>query len=115
MDTTVAGDVASPLALLGAKCVGAIGGSVISIAYLLPEGRREAATRFLIGLATGLVFGGPAGLLLADHLGFGQALGATETAVMGSAAASLSAWWALGALGRFADGLFRQRRRGGQP
>lgn len=114
MDTAVAGGAATPLMLFGAKCAGAIGGSVISIAYLLPEGRREAALRFGIGLATGLVFGGPAGLLLVDHLRLGAGLGATETAVMGSAAASLSAWWALGVLGRFADGLFRVARREGR-
>lgn len=108
------GEAISPLALFGAKMAGAIGGSLISIAYLLPSGRREAAVRFLTGAVTGLVFGGPAGIALADHVGFGTKLTAAELAVMGSAAASLCAWWALGALHRFADGLFSNRDKGGE-
>ncbi|WP_348519697.1 DUF6107 family protein [Aureimonas sp. ME7] len=102
----MAGDVASPLALFGAKLAGAIGGSVVSIAYLLPSGRREAAARFLTGAVTGLVFGGPAGLALAEHLDLAGRIGAAELALMGSAAVSLCAWWALGAGQRFTDGLF---------
>jgi hypothetical protein len=100
------GEAISPLALFTAKFAGAVGGSVISIAYLLPSGRRDAAVRFLTGAVTGLVFGGPAGMTLADHLGFAEKIGATEVALMGSAAASLCAWWALGVIQRFADGLF---------
>ena len=46
---TMTGDVVSPLALFGAKLAGAVGGSVISVAYLLPNGRREAMARFLTG------------------------------------------------------------------
>ena len=112
---TMGGEAISPLALFGAKMAGAIGGSLISIAYLLPSGRREAAVRFLTGAVTGLVFGGPAGIALADHVGFGTKLTAAELAVMGSAAASLCAWWALGVIQRFADGLFAVagRARGG--
>jgi len=103
---TMTGDVVSPLALLTAKFAGAIGGSVISIAYLLPSGRRDAAVRFLTGAVTGLVFGGPAGVTIAERLGFAAKFGAAEVALMGSAAASLCAWWALGVIQRFADGLF---------
>ena len=77
------------LTLWGAKLAGAAAGSAISVAYLLPKSRREAATRFLIGLVTGVVFGAPAGLMLADRLALGDLLGAEELIVMGSAAASL--------------------------
>ncbi|MCW4113857.1 DUF6107 family protein [Aurantimonas sp. MSK8Z-1] len=97
----------SVLALWGAKLAGAVAGSAISVAYLLPRGRREAALRFLIGLVTGLTFGVPAGLMLAARLGIDKILEPPELAVMGSAAASLCAWWALGVLSRFADQLFR--------
>lgn len=95
------------LTLWGAKLAGAAAGSAISVAYLLPKSRREAATRFLIGLVTGVVFGAPAGLMLADRLALGDLLGAEELIVMGSAAASLCAWWALGVLGRLADSFGR--------
>lgn len=97
----------SGLALWGAKLLGAAAGSAISVAYLLPKGRREAAARILVGLVTGLVFGAPAGLALAEKLGLGGALNPSELALMGSAAASLCAWWALGILSRFAGRLFR--------
>lgn len=104
-------DPISGLALWGAKLAGAAAGSAISVAYLLPKGRREAAVRFLIGIVTGIVFGAPAGLALADRLGFGEALSPVELAMMGSAAASLCAWWALGVLSRFAARLFREPGR----
>ena len=93
-------------ALWGAKFAGAAAGSAISVAYLLPHGRREAAARFMIGIVTGLVFGAPAGLALSDQLRLADKLEPTELAIMGSAAASLCAWWALGALARFAATLF---------
>lgn len=99
----------------GAKLVGAAAGSAISVAYLLPHGRRDAAARFLIGIVTGLVFGVPAGLTLAKHLGIVDALSPGEQAMMGSAAASLCAWWALGVLQRFADALFRVPGRSAPP
>ncbi|MEF2073825.1 DUF6107 family protein [Consotaella aegiceratis] len=97
------------LIMWGAKFAGAVAGSAISVVYLLPHGRREAAVRFVTGLVTGLVFGTPAGLALAEHLGVGRLLSPGEVAMMGSAAASLCAWWALGILSRFADQVFRTR------
>ncbi|WP_185983132.1 DUF6107 family protein [Aureimonas mangrovi] len=100
-------DPISPLALFGVKLTGAVAGSAISVAYLLPSGRREAAVRFLAGAVTGMVFGGPAGLMLAEHFGIGTKLSPGELALIGSASASLCAWGALGVLTRFADGLFR--------
>ena len=79
-----------------AKAGGAAAGSAISLAYVLPAGRREAAIRFGIGVASGLVFGGTAGLKIATELGVEDSLGPYELVLMGSAAASLCAWWALG-------------------
>lgn len=107
-------DPLSGLAFWSAKLAGAVAGSAISVAYLLPRGRREAAARFLIGIVTGLVFGAPAGLSLAAHLGLSEALDPSELVVMGSAAASLCAWWALGALARFCAALFREGAERGE-
>ncbi|MCB8836104.1 DUF6107 family protein [Aurantimonas sp. VKM B-3413] len=99
----------SGLALWLSKIAGATAGAAISVAYLLPRGRREAAIRFLIGLVTGIVFGPPAGLMLAERLKLDGTLDAVDLVLMGSASASLCAWWALGVLSRFAEGLFRPR------
>lgn len=83
-----------------AKLAGAVAGSAISLAYILPSGRREAAIRFAVGVACGLVFGGTAGLKIATELGIAPVIGNGELVLMGSAAASLCAWWALGVLSR---------------
>ena len=64
------------------------------------DDRREAAIRFAVGVACGLVFGGTAGLKIAAELGITGALGPGELMLMGSAAASLCAWWALGLIMR---------------
>ena len=64
---------------------------------MLPDGRREAAVRFAVGVVCGLVFGGTAGLKIAASLASSDDR-AAEIVLMGSAAASLCAWWALGAL-----------------
>lgn len=79
-----------------AKGAGAVAGSAISLAYILPHGRRDAAARFVVGVVCGLVFGGTAGLKIATELGVQDAIGPGELVLMGSAAASLCAWWALG-------------------
>lgn len=89
--------------LLFAKAAGAFAGSLISIAYLLPRGRREAMLRLTVGMVSGIVFGGPAGLKIADALDLPSRLSLFETSLMGAAATSLSAWWALGLLHRFAE------------
>ncbi len=91
--------------LWAAKVLGAIAGSAISIAYILPSGRREAAARFAVGVVCGLVFGGTAGLKIATELGIDAKISDTELILMGSALASLSAWWALGLLKRFIEQL----------
>ena len=94
-----------------AKGAGATAGSAISLAYLLPRGAREAAVRFAVGLTTGLVFGSTAGLWIAGRLDLTGELPPAEIALIGSAAASLSAWWALGALQRFATRIARDDGR----
>lgn len=84
--------------LWAAKGAGAVAGSAISLAYILPQGRREAAVRFAVGVVCGLVFGGTAGLKIAVELGIDRLIGTAETMLMGSAVASLCAWWAVGAV-----------------
>ena len=84
--------------LWAAKGAGAVAGSAVSLAYILPQGRRDAAARFAVGVVCGLVFGGTAGLKIAVELGVDKLIGPAETMLMGSAAASLCAWWVLGAV-----------------
>ena len=79
-----------------AKGAGAVAGSAISLAYVLPRGRREAAARFAVGVVSGMIFGSTAGLKIATELGIRELIGTAEIMLMGSAAASLCAWWALG-------------------
>ncbi len=101
---TVINEAAS---IWAAKGAGAVAGSAISLAYMLPGGPREAVLRLAVGIVSGIVFGGTAGVKIATELGIGQALGAAETMLMGSAAASLCAWWALG--------LVMRALKGGRP
>ena len=97
--------------LWAAKGAGAVAGSAISLAYVLPASRREAAVRFAVGVACGLVFGGAAGVKIASELGIADAIGPAETLLVGSAAASLCAWWALG----FVMRAFQRRRAAALP
>ena len=92
--------------LWAAKGAGALAGSAISLAYLLPRGRREAALRFAVGVVSGLVFGGTVGVKIATELGIDGVLNSSDILMMGSAAASVTAWWALGFLmGGFEHGF----------
>ena len=91
-------DISEAAWLWATKGAGAVAGSAISLAYILPRGRREAAVRFAVGVVCGLVFGGTAGLKIALELDVEALIGPVETMLMGSAAASLCAWWALGAV-----------------
>ncbi|MFZ1812913.1 MAG: DUF6107 family protein [Rhizobiaceae bacterium] len=88
--------------MLLAKLAGAIGGSAISLAYVLPVGRREAALRFATGLVAGVIFGASAGVKLADYLDISQQISRFEMTMSGAAATSLAAWWALGVIARLA-------------
>ena len=92
-----------------AKAAGAVAGSAISLAYVLPASRREAGIRFAVGLACGLIFGGAAGLKLAAELEIESRIGPVELMLMGSTAASLCAWWALGLVMRFFKGNGKAR------
>lgn len=84
------------------RTFGATAGAAVSLVYMLPADRREAACRFVAGAVSGLVFGGPAGVLLAGRLGIAAHLSASEVMLSGAAAVSLMAWWALGGLARVA-------------
>ena len=88
--------MSDPFWLWVAKAGGAVAGSAISLAYVLPAERREAGIRFGVGVVSGLVFGGTAGLKIAVELGIEEIIGPFEMVLMGSAAASLCAWWVLG-------------------
>ena len=96
-------------AMLAARIAGAIAGALVTLAYMMPKSAREATARGFAGIASGLVFGGPAGVALAQRLGVTAVLSPAETLLMGSAAASMTAWWVLGALARIADRAGRSR------
>jgi len=98
--SAILGDI-SPTVLI-AKLVGAMAGSLISIVYILPRGRREAFARLCVGLVTGLIFGGVTGVKLADFLGLLDKVSTVEVALAGAAFASLSAWWGLGVFNKVA-------------
>ncbi|MGR6466299.1 DUF6107 family protein [Rhizobium sp. PAMB 3182] len=96
-------DFANEPGMWAARAAGAAAGAAVSLIYLLPKSRREAATRFLTGLVCGIIFGGPAGLFLMEKLGLAGTLSGSEVMLSGSAAASLCAWWGLGILSRLAE------------
>lgn len=83
-----------------AKGVGAVLGSAVSLAYILPRGRREAAIRFGTGVSIGVLFGPAVGAWLVAYFDIASHLTRFEVVMTGSAAASLCAWWALGFLQR---------------
>ncbi len=82
--------------LLIGRIVGAVLGSAVSIAYVLPKGRREAAIRFVVGFILGITFGPACGLKVAHHFEVAEHLSRFEVALMGATTASLCAWWVLG-------------------
>lgn len=88
-----------------AKVIGAVAGSAVSLAYMLPDGRREAAMRFAVGLICGMVFGGAASVTIAEKFSLGDVLGRAELMLMGATVSSLAAWTALGVFQRFAERL----------
>lgn len=94
--------------LWAAKGIGSAAGAAVSLVYMLPKGKREAGSRFFTGMACGLIFGGPAGLWIVSRLGIAGSLSGTEVMLTGSAAASLLAWWALGAAVRIVERLGRR-------
>ncbi|WP_428427987.1 DUF6107 family protein [Pararhizobium sp.] len=89
--------------LWAAKGIGAAAGAAVSLIYMLPKGKREAASRFFTGLSCGLIFGGPAGLWIVTKLDIAGSLSGAEVMLTGSAACSLLAWWVMGAAVRVAE------------
>jgi len=96
-------EISPDQSMLAARMAGAVAGALVSLAYMMPKGAREASARAIAGIVSGLVFGAPAGVALAQWMGVTDMLSAPETLLMGSAAASMTAWWVLGALARIAD------------
>lgn len=102
-------DIGNATGLWMERTIGASAGAAISLVYMLPKGRREALCRFLTGLVSGLIFGGPAGVWLAARLGIAGYLSPSETMLSGAAAVSLCAWWGLGLLERMAKRWGREK------
>ena len=107
-------DLPDQILLWMAKVTGAVLGSAISIAYVLPKGRREAAIRFLTGVSVGIVFGPVVSASLAERFGVTSQLTRFEIALMGAAGASLAAWWGLGAVARVIGRLGRASKEEGR-
>lgn len=95
-------DFANDAGLWAVRALGASAGAAVSLVYLLPKSRREAASRFFTGLCCGLIFGHPAGIWIAERLALVDTLTTSELMLSGSALASLCAWWGLGILSRLA-------------
>ena len=96
-------EFANESGILAARFTGAVAGAGVSLIYLLPQTHREAASRFLTGLACGMIFGGPVGLWIVKRLDIAGGLSGQDVMLTGSAAASLCAWWGLGLMVRIAD------------
>lgn len=93
------------------RMIGASAGAAISLVYMLPKGRREAISRFMTGVISGLIFGGPAGAWLAARLGLVGHLSTSETMLSGAAAISLCSWWGLGLVERMAKRWGREKEQ----
>lgn len=75
------------------KTAGALSGSFISLAWFLPESRREAVWRLGVGVFTGLFLGPMVGHKLRD---FGLQGTDSEMLLGGCFVASTTAWWGWG-------------------
>ena len=95
-------DIGNDPGLWAANALGSVAGAAVSLVYMLPRSRREAVSRFFTGMACGLIFGAPTGVWIIGQLGISGALSGGEVLLSGSAAASLCAWWVLGAVARVA-------------
>lgn len=102
LGTDLGAGIGNDAGVWAARAVGAVAGASVSLIYLLPKSRREALSRFATGVSCGLIFGGPAGIWLAERLAISDAVSGSDLMLAGSAAASLCAWWVLGALSRIA-------------
>lgn len=82
---------------------GAVAGSSVSLVYMLPKRRREAVSRFIVGIVSGLIFGQLAGQKLVDLFAPGVPLERLEVLLIGASAASFASWWALGLVVRLLE------------
>ncbi|MCU0832358.1 MAG: DUF6107 family protein [Rhizobiaceae bacterium] len=98
-----------------ARGAGALAGSSVSLVYLLPKRRREAVSRFLVGIVFGLVFGPATGAKIASALALDVPLDRIEVMLMGASAASFASWWALGVIVRALDRNLTGTGRPSQP
>ena len=96
-------DITPSLADWTARGAGALAGSSVSLVYLVPQGRREAVSRFIVGLITGLVFGAATGDKIIELVGLPEGTARIEALLMGATAASFASWWALGLLVRLME------------
>ena len=96
-------DIGNDPGLWVANGLGSVAGAAVSLVYMLPRSRQEAVSRFLTGTTCGLIFGAPTGVWLGGRLGVSGQMSGSEMLLTGSAAASLCAWWVLGAASRIAE------------
>ena len=52
-------EFANEAGIWAARITGAVAGAGVSLVYLLPKSKREAASRFITGVSCGMIFGGP--------------------------------------------------------
>jgi predicted naringenin-chalcone synthase len=101
-----------------ARGAGALAGSSISLVYLLPTRRREAVSRFIVGIVSGMIFGPAVGEMLMVNFGLAAPFDRFEVMLMGASAASFASWWVLGlivrALGRRDDAANRLPANGAE-
>lgn len=102
-------DIGNASGLWTERAIGALAGAAVSLVYMLPKSEREAISRFLTGLISGLIFGGPAGVWLSARVGIEGYLSPSETMLSGAAAVSLCSWWGLGLLERMAKRWGREQ------
>ena len=76
-------DLSNDAGLWATRALGASAGAAVSLVYLLPKSRREAASRFFTGLACGTIFGGPTGIWIAERLALADRLSASEVVLSG--------------------------------
>jgi Family of unknown function (DUF6107) len=86
-----------------ARGAGAVAGSSVSLIYLLPKQRHQAASRLVVGIICGLVFGQAAGEKLVQFMALEVHPKEFEVVLMGAAAASFASWWSLGFLVRLIE------------
>jgi hypothetical protein len=82
---------------------GALAGSSVSLVYMVPKRRREAVSRFVVGMIAGLIFSHAVGEKLATWFALEVPLERLEILLIGASAASFASWWALGLIVRILE------------